>query len=95
MRADRSHDVLVKNNIFYNGERTLVGIVDGKNNKFIDNALIYVRRREQEAIGMANWAFLGDFVSKTNYWSIDEVQISGNVGQGSEDTGFSFMAGPC
>lgn len=44
---------------------------------------------------MANWAFLGDFVSKTNYWSIDEVQISGNVGQGSEDTGFSFMAGPC
>lgn len=71
-------------------------MVDGLNNKFLDNALIYVYRRPKlEGVSVADWAGFGDFVTKTNYWSIDHVEIKRNIGQGSEDTGFLFMAAPC
>lgn len=49
-------------------------MLQGINNKFLDNALIYVYKRPK-IVGATtlNWAALGDFVSvlETSYWSID------------------------
>jgi nitrous oxidase accessory protein NosD len=71
-------------------------MLEGQNNKFLSNALVYVKRRTLTAeAGLANWALLGNFVSPKNYYLITDIEVSNNVGMGSEDTGFSFMTVPC
>jgi hypothetical protein len=61
MSAVRTNDLLIESNIFYNGVRTLVTLLDGINNRFQNNALITVRLRSIE--GGLNWAALGSFLS--------------------------------
>jgi hypothetical protein len=38
---------------------------------------------------------LGNFVSPQNFYLIEDIEVANNVGMGSEDTGFAFMAAPC
>jgi hypothetical protein len=69
--AVSSHDILVENNVFYNGVRFLASMVDGMNNRFKNNALISVKKRMLEEFGLPNWSVLANFASETNYFSID------------------------
>jgi hypothetical protein len=80
LNAIASHDIVAENNVFYNGVRFLVSMAEGMNNRFKNNALIYVRQRVLEEFGLPNWAVLGNFVSEKNYYSIDQIEVSGNVG---------------
>jgi hypothetical protein len=57
-------------------------MLEGQNNKFMDNLLIGVKLRtvQKEYGTLLNWAALADFASPNNYFSIDFMEISGNVG---------------
>jgi hypothetical protein len=57
-------------------------MVEGLNNKFRNNLLMHVHLRDlPEAEGVVlNWAALGNFASPTNYFALEHVEISGNVG---------------
>ena len=55
--------ILIENNIFYNGVKILVSVIEGHNNKFINNALIWVRKRNIDNGSSLNWASLGYFVT--------------------------------
>ena len=55
--------ILIENNIFYNGVKILASVIEGHNNKFINNALIWVRLRDIDTATFLNWASLGYFVS--------------------------------
>lgn len=61
--------------------------------------MIYVKKRILNEGGLANWAVLGNFVYMDELVPTqiirDIVDISGNVGQGSQDTGFFVMASKC
>ncbi len=76
-------------------------MIDGLKNFFTNNLLIYVKKRDTtaaSATGVNDWAVLGQFIG---YGDIipeqifDNVLISGNVGQGSEESGFFFYAAAC
>lgn len=59
--------------------------------------MIYVTKRVLNDSHMANWAVLGNFNydDGTTPMTRDILDISNNVGQGSQDTGFFFMGTPC
>jgi hypothetical protein len=60
LNSDRSYNVAVENNVFYNGQKALVQMIDGKLNFFRKNLLIYVRKRKNMAeIGIHDWAAFG------------------------------------
>lgn len=54
---------------------------DGRKNIFRRNALVYVKGRLNTVDNTnAGLALLGDFVSATNFWHINDVEVSYNVG---------------
>jgi hypothetical protein len=44
---------------------------------------------------MANWGLLANFVSEKNIFTLENLEVSNNVGVGSEEGGFAFMSIPC
>ncbi|CAK63336.1 unnamed protein product (macronuclear) [Paramecium tetraurelia] len=99
MTIQNSQYITIKNNIFFTGIKALVQINNSQYVKFQNNALIYVKKRILNEGGIANWAVFGNFVYMDELvptqMTRDVVDVSGNVGQGSQDTGFFVMASRC
>ncbi|CAD8161606.1 unnamed protein product [Paramecium octaurelia] len=96
MTIENSQYILVKNNVFFTGIKALVQINNSQYVKFQNNALIYVKKRLIEQQSKFNWAVLGNFIYMDGtQMTRDIVDISGNVGQGSQDTGFFIMGTKC
>ncbi|CAK63318.1 unnamed protein product (macronuclear) [Paramecium tetraurelia] len=99
MTIQNSQYITIKNNIFFTGIKALVQINNSQYVKFQNNALIYVKKRILNEGGLANWAVFGNFVYmdelSPTQMTRDIVDVSGNVGQGSQDTGFFVMASKC
>lgn len=64
LNAVESHDIKIENNIFYNGVKILASMIEGHNNQFMNNALIFVRLRDINTGSFINWASLGYFVTR-------------------------------
>lgn len=45
-------------------------MIDGHNNQFMNNALIFVRLRDINTGSFINWAAFGDFVSMNRQYTI-------------------------
>lgn len=61
--------------------------------------MIYVKKMITNSNEKNQWAALGNFIYMTEIvpteMTTDLVEITGNVGQGSQDTGFFMTASKC
>ncbi|CAD8162684.1 unnamed protein product [Paramecium octaurelia] len=92
LRISNSNKISVLGNVFYSGIKALVEIVDQKYLIFKNNILIHVKKA-----GPSNWAVLANFIfSKSNLNILrSNLDITENIGQGSEDTGFYIVSTQC
>ncbi|CAK89031.1 unnamed protein product (macronuclear) [Paramecium tetraurelia] len=92
LRISNSNKVSVLNNVFYSGVKALVEIVDQKYLIFKNNILIHVKKAVT-----SNWAVLANFIfSKSNLNILrSNLEITENIGQGSEDAGFYIVSTYC
>ncbi|KAM3144741.1 hypothetical protein pb186bvf_003050 [Paramecium bursaria] len=96
INAQASQNISVTNNVFFNGQRALVQMNNNLYIKFQNNLLVYVTKRIMSGGASNNWAVLANFVYTDNtQQTTDIVEVSDNVGSGSQDTGFFFMATKC
>lgn len=64
-------------------------MIDGKFNYFTNNILVGVKKNKGSAA-------LVNFISTSeNDFTRNNMEVSGNVGTSSEDSGFQFMATSC
>lgn len=99
MSAINSQYIEITNNIYYNGFRALAQINNNQYVKFNNNAMIYVKKMITNSNEKNQWAALGNFIYMNEIvpteMTTDLVEITGNVGQGSQDTGFFMTASKC
>jgi hypothetical protein len=87
--ADTSYDLFINNNLFYYAVRFSVRMVNGLNNTFTNNLVIYNQMRKIPNDFAVALVFL---LEKDDYdYSINNVHISDNLMVGSEGTGY-YMA---
>lgn len=62
LSAIKTNDLIIEDNVFYNGVKTLVTMINGINNRFKNNALVSVKLRPTDDDYFV-WAALGNFIS--------------------------------
>ncbi|KAM3130389.1 hypothetical protein pb186bvf_017488 [Paramecium bursaria] len=87
IKAQNTYSITIKNTVFYSGQGTLVQLNNIRNLIFTNNLLMNAKQPN---------ALFANFIYDDNTEiQSDNLLVSDNVGQGSEDSGFLLMTTSC
>ncbi|KAM3142669.1 hypothetical protein pb186bvf_005328 [Paramecium bursaria] len=87
IKAQNTQSITIKNSIFYQGQTALVQLNNIRNLIFTNNLLMNTQQ--------PNALFANFIYEDSTEITTDNLIVSDNVGQGSEDSGFLFMSTSC
>ncbi|KAM3136087.1 hypothetical protein pb186bvf_011892 [Paramecium bursaria] len=87
IQAQNTEQIMIKDNVFFQGQGALVQFNNIRKLVFTNNLLISAKQPN---------ALFGNFIYEDNTEiTSDNIFVSDNVGQGSQDSGFLFMTSSC